>query len=150
MPTFMPKFLLYSCLCCAHGCVYTCTVHTDCDCTVVFPLWPIGASHTSRGHHTHRVKYWARVPRLKKSKMDKKIYHLKKSKQQTHKIECYLSKINDNITINDIKITCDTLNLDIIFPPPHTIFLLQRFLFSARECSNKNLLSNSWWECTKI
>ena len=66
----MPKFLLYSCLCCAHGCVYTCTVHTDFHCTVIFPLWPIGASHPSRGHHTHthhthRVKCWARVPRLK-------------------------------------------------------------------------------------
>ena len=68
----MPKFLFYSCLCCTHSCLYTCTVHTDCDCTVVFPLWPIGASHQSRGHHTHthtihthRFKCWAQVPRLK-------------------------------------------------------------------------------------
>ena len=50
----MPKFLLCSCLCCAHNCVYTCTVHTDCDCTVVLPFWLIGASHPSSGHHTHR------------------------------------------------------------------------------------------------
>ena len=35
MLTLMPKFLLYSGLCCAHGCVHTWTVHTDCDCTVV-------------------------------------------------------------------------------------------------------------------
>ena len=45
--------LLYSSLFCAHGCVYMCTLHTDCDCTVVFPLWPLGASHPSRGHDTH-------------------------------------------------------------------------------------------------
>ena len=42
-----------SCLFCAHGSVYTCTLHTDFDWTVVFPLWPLGASHPSRGHHTH-------------------------------------------------------------------------------------------------
>ena len=42
-----------SCLFCAHGSVYTCTLHTDFDWTVVFPLWPLGASHPSREHHTH-------------------------------------------------------------------------------------------------
>ena len=52
-----------------------CQQPTDCECKVVFPLWPIGASHPSRGHHTHththntththRVKCWAQVPRLK-------------------------------------------------------------------------------------
>ena len=74
MPTLMAKFLLYSCICCTYRCVYTCTVHTDCDCTSVFPLCLIGASHPSRGHHhtphtthhTHKAKCWARVPRLKK------------------------------------------------------------------------------------
>ena len=33
--TLMPKCLLYLRLCCAHSCVYTCPVHTECDCTVV-------------------------------------------------------------------------------------------------------------------
>ena len=33
MLTLMPIFLLYSRLCFANGCVYTCT---DCDCTVVY------------------------------------------------------------------------------------------------------------------
>ena len=56
MPTLMPKFLLYSSLYFTHRCVYTCTVHTDCDCTIVFPLWPIGASHPSRGHHTNTTR----------------------------------------------------------------------------------------------
>ena len=49
----IPIFLLYSWLCFAYDCVYTCSVHTDCDCTVDFPLWPIRASHPNRRHHTH-------------------------------------------------------------------------------------------------
>ena len=60
-------FLLYSRLCCAHGCVNTCTVHTYCDCTVVSltdqSIASIqGKAHT---HHTDRVKWWARGPWLK-------------------------------------------------------------------------------------
>ena len=65
----MPIFLFYSRLCFAHGCVYTCTVHTDFDCTVV-SLSAIRASHPFKGHHTHthctdKAKCWAQVPRLK-------------------------------------------------------------------------------------
>ena len=43
MPTLVPKFLLYSWLCCAHGCVYTCTVNFDCDSTIVPPTPKISA-----------------------------------------------------------------------------------------------------------
>ena len=53
MLTLMPIFLLYSWLCCAHGCVYTCAVQIDYDWTVVFLPRPIRASNPSRGHHTH-------------------------------------------------------------------------------------------------
>ena len=77
-PTLVPIILLFSWLLCAHYCtvnthanllsvlcglfelcVYTNTVHWP-TCTVLYsctevPLWPIRASHPSRGHHTpHR------------------------------------------------------------------------------------------------
>ena len=54
----MSKFLLYLGICCVHSCVYTCTVHTDCDCTVVLLTdqsnAPIQGTqhHTSHTHHT--------------------------------------------------------------------------------------------------
>ena len=54
--TLMPKFLLYSGLCCAHGCVYTCTVHTDCDCTVVL-LTDQSIASIQGTPHTHQAPH---------------------------------------------------------------------------------------------
>ena len=71
MSTLMPIITVYSCLCCAHGCVYACNVHLyTLTVTVQLSHWPIRASHPS-SRHTHtvdtdQVKCWAWVPRLKR------------------------------------------------------------------------------------
>ena len=56
----------------AHGCVYTCTVHTDCYCRVVSltdqSIASIqGTPHTYHTHikHTDKAQCWAWAPQLK-------------------------------------------------------------------------------------
>ena len=53
--TLMPIFLLYSRLCCAHDCVYTYAVHTDCSFLTDRSIASIqGTPHT---HHTHTHRH---------------------------------------------------------------------------------------------
>ena len=57
MPALMPKFLLYSCLFCAHGCVYMCTLHTDSSLTARSIASIQGTPHT----HTHDTRHTTNV-----------------------------------------------------------------------------------------
>ena len=69
MLTLMAIILVYSWLCCAHGCFYTCTVHLyTLTVTVQLSCWPIRASNPSRGHHTH-THTWHTHTRHRQSQM---------------------------------------------------------------------------------
>ena len=53
--TLMPKLLLYSWLCCAHSCVYICTVRAHFDRTVVF-VFMNGMCHKHKVSLTRHIK----------------------------------------------------------------------------------------------
>ena len=123
MPTFMPKFLVYSCLCCAHlYCTHWFWLY---NCLSSLTTWSIasiqGTPHTHTRHtthHTHRVKCWARVPRQKIDTVNVILFKWL-SQQPTGTLAFTFKDCNHNLYF----ISLSTSFNDFFFIPPPQCFV---------------------------